>query len=364
MAWGCASPHRGDQGSRVGRLCTGSVGAGGAAGRLSGDLGHTRSLGARSVDAPEVRGHTAPGSPLVCPRTSVRDAVLRVSDSDRDRTAVKECSGTRRRGDEDECGGNKGGHQCQASGEAADQRVPHAGSEAIGVGLIHAEARSRIEIWGDCRWLVTEWIPLDRRAMADVLDRFSPATAAWFRSSFAAPTAAQRGAWEAISSGQHTLVVAPTGSGKTLSAFLWAIDQLVTTPPDPERSACRVLYVSPLKALATDVERNLRSPWSGSAMHPRVWACQRRRSRWPSGPVTRPPTNVVPSPAIPPTSSSRRPSRCSCCSRRPPARLSRGSRRSSSTRSTRSPVRSAAPTSRCRSTGSTRSCPHPRRGSG
>ncbi len=99
--------------------------------------------------------------------------------------------------------------------------------------------------------------------MADVLDRFSPATAAWFRSSFAAPTAAQRGAWEAISSGQHTLVVAPTGSGKTLSAFLWAIDQLVTTSPDPERSACRVLYVSPLKALATDVERNLRSPLVG-----------------------------------------------------------------------------------------------------
>jgi ATP-dependent Lhr-like helicase len=99
--------------------------------------------------------------------------------------------------------------------------------------------------------------------MADVLDRFSPATAAWFRSSFTAPTAAQEGAWDAISSGQHTLVVAPTGSGKTLSAFLWAIDKLVTTAPDPERSACRVLYVSPLKALATDVERNLRSPLVG-----------------------------------------------------------------------------------------------------
>ncbi|HSN11431.1 MAG TPA: DEAD/DEAH box helicase, partial [Propionibacteriaceae bacterium] len=99
--------------------------------------------------------------------------------------------------------------------------------------------------------------------MADVLDRFSPATAAWFRSSFVEPTAAQRGAWEAISSGSHTLVVAPTGSGKTLSAFLWAIDQLVTTPPPAERSNCRVLYVSPLKALATDVERNLRSPLVG-----------------------------------------------------------------------------------------------------
>ena len=54
----------------------------------------------------------------------------------------------------------------------------------------------------------------------DVLDRFSPATSEWFRSSFSAPTAAQAGAWEAISSGQHALVVAPTGSGKTLSAFL------------------------------------------------------------------------------------------------------------------------------------------------
>ena len=99
--------------------------------------------------------------------------------------------------------------------------------------------------------------------MADVLERFSPATAAWFRSSFPAPTSAQAGAWDAISSGQHTLVVAPTGSGKTLSAFLWALDGLVTTPPDPGRSKCRVLYVSPLKALATDVERNLRSPLVG-----------------------------------------------------------------------------------------------------
>ncbi len=97
----------------------------------------------------------------------------------------------------------------------------------------------------------------------DVLDRFSPATAAWFRGNFAAPTAAQAGAWEAISSGRHTLVVAPTGSGKTLSAFLWALDRLATEPAPEQQKRCRVLYVSPLKALAVDVERNLRSPLVG-----------------------------------------------------------------------------------------------------
>ena len=98
----------------------------------------------------------------------------------------------------------------------------------------------------------------------DVLERFSPATADWFRGAFAAPTEAQRGAWEAISSGRHTLVVAPTGSGKTLSAFLWALDRLATSdPPGGQRRRCRVLYVSPLKALAVDVERNLRSPLVG-----------------------------------------------------------------------------------------------------
>ncbi len=99
---------------------------------------------------------------------------------------------------------------------------------------------------------------------ADVLDRFSPATAEWFRSSFAAPTDAQAGAWAAISSGQHALVVAPTGSGKTLSAFLWALDRLASEPVPQERlKRCRVLYVSPMKALAVDVERNLRSPLVG-----------------------------------------------------------------------------------------------------
>src|SRR6187431_3493195 len=97
----------------------------------------------------------------------------------------------------------------------------------------------------------------------DVLERFSPATAAWFRGSFSAPTAAQEGAWEAISAGHHALVVAPTGSGKTLSAFLWSIDRLATEPVPEKKRRCRVLYVSPLKALAVDVERNLRAPLVG-----------------------------------------------------------------------------------------------------
>ncbi|HEX4221744.1 MAG TPA: ATP-dependent helicase [Pseudonocardiaceae bacterium] len=98
----------------------------------------------------------------------------------------------------------------------------------------------------------------------DVLDLFSPATRQWFRGAFAAPTDAQRGAWEAIAAGEHALVVAPTGSGKTLAAFLWALDRLATEEPpaDPLRR-CRVLYISPLKALAVDVERNLRAPQAG-----------------------------------------------------------------------------------------------------
>lgn len=94
-----------------------------------------------------------------------------------------------------------------------------------------------------------------------MLDGFSAATRDWFRGAFAAPTEAQRGAWEAIAGGEHALVVAPTGSGKTLAAFLSALDKLAVegTPADAKQR-CRVLYVSPLKALAVDVERNLRAP--------------------------------------------------------------------------------------------------------
>jgi len=129
--------------------------------------------------------------------------------------------------------------------------------------------------------------------MADVLERFGPATQDWFRSAFARPTDAQTGAWETISAGRHALVVAPTGSGKTLSAFLWSIDRLfhdkqdaaaraartapanatatkagrpkkADRPKGEERATrTRVLYISPLKALGVDVERNLRSPLVG-----------------------------------------------------------------------------------------------------
>ncbi len=97
---------------------------------------------------------------------------------------------------------------------------------------------------------------------ADPLARFSALTREWFTAAFPAPTAAQAQAWSAIAEGQNTLVIAPTGSGKTLAAFLWAIDELAQLPPDP-RSGTTVLYVSPLKALAVDVERNLRTPLTG-----------------------------------------------------------------------------------------------------
>ncbi|SDC47706.1 ATP-dependent helicase [Actinokineospora iranica] len=98
----------------------------------------------------------------------------------------------------------------------------------------------------------------------DVLDLFTPATRQWFAGAFAEPTSAQAGAWRAAAAGEHALVVAPTGSGKTLAAFLWALDRLAKegVPADPKRR-CRVLYVSPLKALAVDVQRNLRAPLAG-----------------------------------------------------------------------------------------------------
>lgn len=98
-------------------------------------------------------------------------------------------------------------------------------------------------------------------AKTDPLSRFSTLTREWFAGTFVEPTPAQAQAWNAISAGDNTLVIAPTGSGKTLAAFLWAIDGLAREPR-AERGT-RVLYVSPLKALAVDVERNLRTPLTG-----------------------------------------------------------------------------------------------------
>jgi ATP-dependent Lhr-like helicase len=105
------------------------------------------------------------------------------------------------------------------------------------------------------------------------LDLFSPVARAWFTSTFPAPTAAQELGWSAIAGGRHTLLLAPTGSGKTLAAFLWCLDRLATEPIDQrtyldrrgrrKRAGVRVLYVSPLKALSYDVQRNLRAPLAG-----------------------------------------------------------------------------------------------------
>ena len=101
------------------------------------------------------------------------------------------------------------------------------------------------------------------------LEYFAPATRRWFQSAFDEPTAAQEQAWPAIARGEHVLVCAPTGSGKTLAAFLWALDRLVAE--DAPGEGVRVVYVSPLKALAYDIERNLRAPLKGiGAEHLRV----------------------------------------------------------------------------------------------
>src|SRR5882672_2953037 len=96
-----------------------------------------------------------------------------------------------------------------------------------------------------------------------VLDRFSPPTRAWFETSFVAPTAAQELGWPPIAGGEHTLLLAPTGSGKTLAAFLAAIDRLGSTEIPHKAKRCRVLYISPLRALAVDIEKNLRAPLAG-----------------------------------------------------------------------------------------------------
>jgi ATP-dependent Lhr-like helicase len=97
------------------------------------------------------------------------------------------------------------------------------------------------------------------------LSLFHPAVRDWFGASFDGPTTAQTKGWAPISRGESTLLLAPTGSGKTLAAFLWCLDRVMFTPPPEAKRRCRVVYVSPLKALAVDVERNLRAPIAGIA---------------------------------------------------------------------------------------------------
>src|SRR5437899_8924882 len=94
---------------------------------------------------------------------------------------------------------------------------------------------------------------------------FHPAVRDWFVSAFREPTRAQHLGWPAIANGDWTLIFAPTGSGKTLAAFLWCLERLMFAPRPPKERRCRVLYISPLKALAVDVERNLRAPLVGIA---------------------------------------------------------------------------------------------------
>src|SRR5437762_9289224 len=103
--------------------------------------------------------------------------------------------------------------------------------------------------------------------MSTGLDLFPPTAQARFSGAFPTPTEVQEGGWRPVAAGQPTLMSAPTGSGKTLAAFLWCIDRLATEPVPAEAERCRMLYVSPLKALTVDIERNLQAPLRGIALH-------------------------------------------------------------------------------------------------
>src|SRR5271170_5959979 len=107
-------------------------------------------------------------------------------------------------------------------------------------------------------------LPASGEALSDPFASFHPVTAAWFREVFEELTAPQRMGWPVIARGESTLILAPTGTGKTLTAFLWCLDRLMLQEP-VKTPGCRIVYVSPLKALAVDVERNLRSPLAGIA---------------------------------------------------------------------------------------------------
>jgi len=97
----------------------------------------------------------------------------------------------------------------------------------------------------------------------DPLQRFSSLVQDWFRATLGTPTPVQRLGWPRIAAGVHTLLLAPTGSGKTLAAFLWTLDRLLTQPAEAVAPSVHTLYVSPLKALGYDIERNLQVPLGG-----------------------------------------------------------------------------------------------------
>ena len=133
--------------------------------------------------------------------------------------------------------------------------------EGQGEALVHAEvSRAGLAAAG-----VAEGHGAQAVAAERALGLFHPVTAQWFRAVFDGPTAPQIEGWPAIARGESTLILAPTGTGKTLTAFLWCLDRLMLGTDAGAAEGCRVVYLSPLKALAADVERNLRSPLAGIA---------------------------------------------------------------------------------------------------
>ena len=143
--------------------------------------------------------------------------------------------------------------RAEAAGEAEEGRARSGQLGAVGEDGDQSEVAARDTIG---RWPPRE-MPCSRSSR-----RFGRGST---RSSPAGPTPAQHAGWPAIAGGASTLILAPTGSGKTLAAFLWCLNRLMFQPPPAKRQRCRVLYVSPLKALAIDVERNLRAPLVGIA---------------------------------------------------------------------------------------------------
>src|ERR1700686_4223643 len=130
---------------------------------------------------------------------------------------------------------------------------------------ILAAEELKVQHAGKVHTLTTSRKRSDNSALDAAMAPFHPAVRDWFASVFHTPTRAQEMGWPAIARGDWTLIFAPTGSGKTLTAFLWALDRLMFTPRPPKERRCRVVYISPLKALAVDVERNLRAPLAGIA---------------------------------------------------------------------------------------------------